>query len=360
MKTKVPMESLIALGSDGPNVNKTIFREVSIQIKDTLPNWSCLLDIDTCNLHTMHNAFSKGISEYGQEAEDLAIALFGLFKISSGRREDYKDIQLDLDLPEELFIKHTEVRWLSIGPALERIVRQWPGIKAYVSNLEKNSRTVPKSINFKLIKKALQRPDTKVKLLFLLSVIPLFEEFLQDFQAEVPMIHLLYSRMTILVTKIMRRFIKAESVNNATPDDLKTFDFGIENQLSDKDIVLGEARMELSNMKSEAARHKEILGIRAFYVAVAKYLVTRLPFQNKLIRSVGCLSPIRRYDKESVYDVEILARELHFKESVIVNIVDEWKVYQTEDELKEEKKLTITGDKYSKKHLTVSSLNTGF
>ena len=95
---KVPMESLIALGSDGPNVNKTIFREVSRQIKDTLPNWSGLLDIDTCNLHTMHNAFSKGISEYGQEAEDLAIALFGLFKISSGRREDYKDIQLDLAL----------------------------------------------------------------------------------------------------------------------------------------------------------------------------------------------------------------------------------------------------------------------
>ena len=130
--------------------------------------------------------------------------------------------------------------------------------------MEKNTRTVPKSINFKLIKEALQRPDTKVKLLFLLSVIPLFEEFLQDFQAEVPMIHLLYSRMTILVTKIMRRFIKAESVNNATPDDLKTFDFGIENQLSDKDIVLGEARMELTNMKSEAARHKEILGIRLF------------------------------------------------------------------------------------------------
>ena len=94
-------------------------------------------------------------------------------------------------------------------------------------------------------------------------------------------------------------------------------------------------------------------------MAVAKYLVTRLPFQNKLIRSVGCLSPIRRYDKESVYDVEILARELHFEGSVIVNIVDEWKVYQTEDELKK-KELTITGDKYSRIHLTVSSLNTGF
>lgn len=42
----------------------------------------------------------------------------------------------------------------------------------------------------------------------------------------------------------MRRFIKAESVNKTSPEDLKTFDFNIANQLSDKDTVLGEARLE--------------------------------------------------------------------------------------------------------------------
>lgn len=75
----------------------------------TSPEWKGLLDIYICNLYTMHNAFSKGIEEYGQEAEDLAIALFGLFKISPGRREYNRDLQINIDLPEELFIKHTEV-----------------------------------------------------------------------------------------------------------------------------------------------------------------------------------------------------------------------------------------------------------
>ena len=38
-----------------------------------------------------------------------------------------------------------------------------------------------RSVNFKLIREAVSSPDMKVKLQFLLSVIPLFEQFLQDF-----------------------------------------------------------------------------------------------------------------------------------------------------------------------------------
>ena len=33
----MPFESLIALGSDGPNANKTIYREVSKQMREVLP-----------------------------------------------------------------------------------------------------------------------------------------------------------------------------------------------------------------------------------------------------------------------------------------------------------------------------------
>ena len=73
----------------------------------------------------------------------------------------------------------------------------------------------------------------------------------------------------------MRIFIKAEAVIRISPEDLKTF--GIENQLSEEDLVVGEARQELSNMKSEAAQLKEIMGIRFFCSKVSEYLVTKLP-----------------------------------------------------------------------------------
>lgn len=317
------LESLVSLGSDGPNVNKTIFRELSKCIKQECQDWNGLVNIDTCNLHSMHNAFSKGIEQYGQETEDLAIALFGLFKISSGRREDYREIQVELDLPEEVFVKHSQVRWLSIGPSLKKIVEQREGIKTYVTQLEKDSRKMPKSVNFKLIRDAVNNPDMKVKLQFLLSVIPLFEQFLQDFQTDQPMIHVLYSRMKDLLFTILRRFVKGDIVNSMAPEDLKSADLGISNQLSDEDIVMGAARQELSGLKNESHKHREILGVRSFYLAVAKYMIRRLPLDNKVLKAVTCLSPVRRFDESSVSDVEVLARELYCDEETVVHLVDE-------------------------------------
>jgi len=74
---------------------------------ESTPDLKGFVDEDTCNLHTMHNAFCKGVAEYDQEVEDFALAFIGLSKLSAGRREDYRQVQLDLDLKEELFINNT-------------------------------------------------------------------------------------------------------------------------------------------------------------------------------------------------------------------------------------------------------------
>lgn len=45
----------------------------------------------------MHNVFNKkGLEKYEQEIEDLAIALFGLFKVPPGRTQDYKELKVEL------------------------------------------------------------------------------------------------------------------------------------------------------------------------------------------------------------------------------------------------------------------------
>lgn len=51
---EMPLNSLVSLVSDRPNVNKTIFRELSKCIKEECPEWNGLANIDTCNLQTMH------------------------------------------------------------------------------------------------------------------------------------------------------------------------------------------------------------------------------------------------------------------------------------------------------------------
>ena len=49
------------------------------------------------------------------------------------------------------FQQHTEVRWLSIGPAISRIIEKWGAICQYIRDIGKDAKTAPKSINYKRV-----------------------------------------------------------------------------------------------------------------------------------------------------------------------------------------------------------------
>ena len=101
-----------------------------------------------------------------------------------------------------------------MGPAIKRVLEQWEAICRFVTELSKDPKKVPKSINYKCVYMLLGTKDkviTKVTLQFLNSVIPLFEQFLLLFQRCTPVVHVLYDSMCDLIAKLMRRFMKTEA-----------------------------------------------------------------------------------------------------------------------------------------------------
>ena len=68
------------------------------------------------------------MEQHGREIDQLCVDLFSLLKYSAARREDFKAKQIEMDLEVVNFIQHTEVRWLSIGPAVQRVLEQWDAI----------------------------------------------------------------------------------------------------------------------------------------------------------------------------------------------------------------------------------------
>ena len=128
------MGKLIALARDGPNVNKTILNELQQMIKDDYPQFVGFADIGSCVLHVVHYAFGKGLEKYGKEVDQLCLDLYAIFKHSTARREDYQQKKFDIGVELHTFQQHTEVRWLSIGPAISLIMEQWDAI--YASLLE--------------------------------------------------------------------------------------------------------------------------------------------------------------------------------------------------------------------------------
>ena len=126
---KLPLSKFLSISSDGSNINKAILQKLNKELADA--KMPLLIKICTCTLHTIHNTFGKSLASFRHDAKDLALKLLHYFKHSAALREDYRLVQVELELNEVFFIRHIPNRWLSLKPALERILSQWSVITAY-------------------------------------------------------------------------------------------------------------------------------------------------------------------------------------------------------------------------------------
>ena len=79
------------VGSDGPNVNKKVFRMICDHLIEM--DYRALIDIGTCNLHIVHNSFLSGLEMYGLKVSDFIIDVFNFFHKFPNRKADYEVIQ---------------------------------------------------------------------------------------------------------------------------------------------------------------------------------------------------------------------------------------------------------------------------
>lgn len=62
------------------------------------------------------------------------------------------------------------------------------------------------------IKESLESKEVEIEVEFLISIKPIFDSFMTKFQAEEPMIHLLYSNCEKLLKLAMGRLMKSENI----------------------------------------------------------------------------------------------------------------------------------------------------
>ena len=244
---------------------ETVFRNMNELIVQDNPNYPGLVDFGSCTIYTVHNAFGKGLEKYGKDIDQLCMDLYALFKYNNARREDFKEVQIEMDVEVHNFQQHTEVCWLSIGPSIKRILEQWYAICHFVSELNKDPKKVPKSINYKRVYMMLgtkKRVVTQVTLEFLNSCIRVCEQFLLLFQKSSPVVHILYDNMCDILGKLMRRFMKTWALENKYGSDLSSIDCKeFKLQLGDKELVIPDAtRKALKELTPDQCKHA-MLGI---------------------------------------------------------------------------------------------------
>lgn len=328
-KSHLSLRKLLMLASDGPNVNKKVFRCVNEDVKSVREKG--LIDIGFCNIHVIHNAFLKGLEELGCDASDFIISIYYYFKDWPSRWEDFTIIQNQKGLPNLHFVKHVSSRWLTMEQAACRVLQQWDAIIEYfLKFLPSKQAKVINTITCKKIVNFLRKRTIKIELMFICSSSSLFTKFTGLFQREEPLIHVIYQQMKDLVLTLMGRICKNEIVKefNRSPNEDA---FKCNNLLNLSDMVFSDEIMSCLSVLTTADKENFLLLARKHYVAAGNYILQKKILEdNSILKSFCCLKPNAAKQDENIQHFVKIANVFPLdlnKEQLI----DELRLLQFED-----------------------------
>jgi len=76
------------------------------------------------------------------DIESLMLQVYGHFSVSEKRRVELQDFCNFVDCEFSEILQHVSTRWLSLQPAIERLLKVYPAVVSYFRSLRDCSRAI--------------------------------------------------------------------------------------------------------------------------------------------------------------------------------------------------------------------------
>ena len=257
-----------------------------------------LLDVGSCSLHVLHNAFkaSAKASEWG--TSDVLSALPWLFVDSPARRHDFATITGSFIFPQK-YCKH---RWLENVPVAQRAMDIWPNVCVYVKavSVKRNDYTEPSSKSYRMVKDAVADRLMLSKLAAFMSIAMQLQPYLTAFQSDNPLMPFVCGELSSIVRALMKRIVKPDILDEATSTTrllavkYKEPANCLRPQKFDVGYLAGASTKELLRKKeiSEGALLRFRNELASFVRAVISKIIENTPIGNAFARRLACLDPV--------------------------------------------------------------------
>lgn len=299
---------------DGPNVNWALFKLLSEDLQKA--SEKKFVDIGSCGLHTMHNAFRAGLASTGWELGHFFSSLSWLFKDTPARREDFTSLTGSSDFP----LEHCQHRWVENVEVAERALKVWPHVKKFIQSLI----TAKKAINtksFEHLKGCMDDVLLIAKIESFISIAKVLQPFLKRYQTDAPLLPFMAQDLFNMLRSLLQRFVtpavfkECTSVTALLSADLSD----IKNLLPPGEVDIGfKAKSAVKEIKSKASA-RDIFNFqmesRKFLVTTAIKLMTKSPLKNQLVQCLKWLQP-----KNIVEDFDGSLRDLDATLSYLVEL----------------------------------------
>ena len=281
--------------------------------------------------------FGAALDVTNWELDTIIIDIYQWFKLSAARREDYTDIQRLLEVPEQTFLRFVECRWLSLFPALERVLLHWDSLREYFVNyLPSKQPQSCRNERYKRIIAFIKEETYKAKIHFLINVALIFSRFQTLFQAEGPLTHILYDKMSELYKEVLGKFVKEDQFagrsGRSLMDDSIT---DTANEVEDEKLDIGVKTRDCVKKVSTSSKKTFLFDVRKFLRKVTEIMRKTLPLNNSLLQDLLLLHPLARSEDYGRNAVTRVARRIAhiIPESDLDKVVGQFKVYRNETEI---------------------------
>ena len=123
---KLNPSHLFHLGMDDPKVNLAFQRQLFKSLKKKSD--TSFLDIGTCPLYNLHNAFANWIKFLNFDVEQFIVNINSFFNLSSTRREHFRALGEVTELPAHFTVKRSSTRSVTLKKVVVRILEQWKNL----------------------------------------------------------------------------------------------------------------------------------------------------------------------------------------------------------------------------------------
>lgn len=277
----------IAFSSDNTSVmlgrNNSIYTRIAESNQDVYPVG--------CACHLAHLCAKKAANQLSVDVEELVIDLYYHFDKSSKRKEILKGYQEFCNVETRKILKHSSTRWLSLMKCLDRILRQYDALKSYFlssASEEKSTDKNKKKSKVAILVEKLNDPITKVYMLFLHSVLPVFDSFTALLESEEPMIHKVRDCIMKLVKELLGRFVSIQRIHDAA-DALLDIDY------EDPTVQLGDHQLRLGFATTQFIQKEDLEGtygltkfyreVRSFFITALNYIKANFPHDDVVVNN---------------------------------------------------------------------------
>ncbi len=275
--------------SDTCNVMKGARDGVIAKLRSVQPK---ILDV-YCICHLVNLCLKSAVKSLPLKVDDLLIDIYYHFRNSVNRMTSLHKFAEFCCVQYKCVLKHCQTRWLSLGRAIDRIIDMWDPLLSYFTS----HRDVDKPGKVKTIFTLLNKPSTKLWLLFLSNVLPVFDKFNLLFQrSSTSTIHRIRGESWRLLKTALGFFIKP-IVIRTNSDDLTNLNLKDPSlHLPDEDVFVGDNTVALfvDLCENEGAELDNIYqGAVTFYQRFISKQLQKFDFESDILDIFSFLDPVK-------------------------------------------------------------------